>query len=306
VPVTVWPSATRSPPSTQVFSDPRRSSSGALTRWPAADQPGAGGNVRGTTGPSSSAQTTVTPAGGWVERSMTRALWGRTLGHYRPSKSAGAASVPPRPAGCDGPDCARRRSPARERPGPAHPASTHRTAGGRPPPGCRRPAGPAGRSVLADQGDQLATLGLVEPAWPTRPGSVTEPVDPVGVAAVQPLPHGLGVTAQPGGDLAGPLAVPASDHDTGPQDPVGRRMAAGREPAQGALLVGISRWSGVQQRRHGQWAPYGRIPGWTGTDGAFNYIPNLRNAALVLQPHLLFASLVVCAAGAGLMAASPS
>jgi hypothetical protein len=27
---------------------------------------------------------------------------------------------------------------------------------------------------------------------------------------------------------------------------------------------------------------------------------------LVLQPHLLFASLVVCAAGAGLVAASPS
>ena len=69
------------------------------------------------------------------------------------------------------------------------------------------PDQPAGR-VLADQGDQLATLGLVEPAWPTRPGSVTEPVDTVGVEAVQPLPHGLGVTAQPGGDLAGPLAVP--------------------------------------------------------------------------------------------------
>lgn len=66
VQVTVWPSATRSPPYTQVFSDPRLYSSGALTRWPSADQPGAGGNVRGTTGPSSSAQTTVTPAGGWV------------------------------------------------------------------------------------------------------------------------------------------------------------------------------------------------------------------------------------------------
>src|SRR4029453_17534060 len=107
----------------------------------------------------------------------------------------------------------------------------------------------------ADQGDQLATLGLVEPAWPTRPGSVTEPVNTVGVEAVQPLPHGLGVTAQPGGDLAGPLAVPASDHDAGAQDPVSRRVAAGgggREPAQDALLVGISRWSGVQQRRHGQ------------------------------------------------------
>src|SRR5512133_2587598 len=196
---------------------------------------------------------------------MTRALLGRTLGHYWPSKSAGAASVPPPPAGSGGPDCARWRSPARGRPGPAHLGSIRRAAGGRPQPGCRRlPGQPTGR-VLADQGDQLATLGLVEPAWPTRPGSVTKPVDTVGVEAVQPLPHGLGVTAQPGGDLAGPLAVPASGHDAGAQDPVGRRVAAGREPAQGALLVGISRWSGVQQRRHGQWAPYGRIPGWTGT-----------------------------------------
>src|SRR4029453_10385231 len=92
------------------------------------------------------------------------------------------------------------------------------------------PDQPTGR-VLADQGDQLATLGLVEPAWPTRPGSVTEPVNTVGVEAVQPLPHGLGVTAQPGGDLAGPLAVPASDHDAGAQDPVSRRVAAGARAA---------------------------------------------------------------------------
>ena len=139
---------------------------------------------------------------------MTRALLGRTLGHYWPSKSAGAASVPPPPAGCDGPDCARSRSPAHGRPGPAHPASTHRAAGvDRGQGAVGLPDQPAGR-VLADQGDQLATLGLVEPAWPTRAGSVTEPVDTVGVEAVQPLPHGLGVTAQPGGDLAGPLAVP--------------------------------------------------------------------------------------------------
>src|SRR4029450_6637085 len=160
---------------------------------------------------------------------MTRALLGRTLGQDWPSTSADAASVPPPPAGCDGPDCARSRSPARGRPGPAHRGSTHRAAGGRPPPGAvGLPDQPAGR-VLADQGDQLATLGLVEPAWPTRPGAVTEPVQRLGVEAVPPLPPGLGVTAQPGGDLAGPLAVPASDHDAGAQDPVGRGMAAGRE-----------------------------------------------------------------------------
>jgi hypothetical protein len=66
VQVTACPSATRSPPYTQVLSTPRLYSSGALTRRPSADQAGAGGNVRGVTGPSSSAQTTVARAGGWV------------------------------------------------------------------------------------------------------------------------------------------------------------------------------------------------------------------------------------------------
>ncbi|MFD7996790.1 hypothetical protein [Streptomyces mexicanus] len=35
-----------------------------MMRWPSGDQPGAGGNVRGITGPTSSAQTTVAPSGG--------------------------------------------------------------------------------------------------------------------------------------------------------------------------------------------------------------------------------------------------
>jgi hypothetical protein len=37
-------------------------------------QPGAGGKLRGITGPSSSAQITVVSSGGVVERAMTRAL----------------------------------------------------------------------------------------------------------------------------------------------------------------------------------------------------------------------------------------
>ncbi|GHE13699.1 hypothetical protein [Streptomyces alanosinicus] len=37
-----------------------------LERWLSGDQPGAGGNVRGITGPSSSVQTTVAPSGGQV------------------------------------------------------------------------------------------------------------------------------------------------------------------------------------------------------------------------------------------------
>jgi transposase len=48
-------------PETHTFSGPRRYSRGALMRWPSGDQPGAGGNVRGLTGPSSSTSRTVAP-----------------------------------------------------------------------------------------------------------------------------------------------------------------------------------------------------------------------------------------------------
>jgi hypothetical protein len=45
-----------------------------LMRCPSGDQPDAGGKLRGITGPSSSAQTTVTSGGGVVSRAMTVAL----------------------------------------------------------------------------------------------------------------------------------------------------------------------------------------------------------------------------------------
>ncbi len=64
--VIACPSATRSLPQAQVLSAPREYSSGALIRCPPGDQPGAGGKVRGITGPSSPAQTTAEPAGGAV------------------------------------------------------------------------------------------------------------------------------------------------------------------------------------------------------------------------------------------------
>lgn len=46
-------------------------------RWPSADQPGAGAQVRGITGPNSSVQMVVDPAGGWVEWVRTAVLLGR-------------------------------------------------------------------------------------------------------------------------------------------------------------------------------------------------------------------------------------
>ncbi len=58
------PSRTRRAPYTQTFSSPRLYSRGALMRWPLEDQPGAGANVRGIRGPSSSVQMVVDPSGG--------------------------------------------------------------------------------------------------------------------------------------------------------------------------------------------------------------------------------------------------
>lgn len=64
----------------QVVSGPREYAEGALVRCPSPDQPGAGGNVRGTTGPSSSAQTTVELSGGVVWRPMIRCPFGTNSG----------------------------------------------------------------------------------------------------------------------------------------------------------------------------------------------------------------------------------
>src|SRR5207247_5782667 len=91
------PSATRSPPETQAFSGPREYSSGALTRCPPGDQPGAGGKVRGITGPSSSAQITVEPAGGAVQSSTMRVLSVPTPGRRSPTGCGSAARAPARP-----------------------------------------------------------------------------------------------------------------------------------------------------------------------------------------------------------------
>jgi hypothetical protein len=53
-------------PKTQTLSGLRRYSRGALLRCPSGDQPGAGGNGRGVTGPRSSTPRTVAFVGGAV------------------------------------------------------------------------------------------------------------------------------------------------------------------------------------------------------------------------------------------------
>lgn len=64
--VNLVPSRMRKPPYTHVLSVPRTYSGRSLIRRPPGDQAGTDGKVRGVTGPSSSAQITVVPGGGWV------------------------------------------------------------------------------------------------------------------------------------------------------------------------------------------------------------------------------------------------
>lgn len=55
----------REPPYTHVLSLPRAYSSRSLIRCPSGGQAGAGGKVRGGTGPGSSVRITVVAGGGW-------------------------------------------------------------------------------------------------------------------------------------------------------------------------------------------------------------------------------------------------
>jgi hypothetical protein len=90
------PSRTRKAPYTQTFSSPRLSSKGAFMRCPWEDQPGAGAKVRGITGPSSSVQMVVDPAGGWVEWVTTAVRIADNVFVIAPPPTLGLAPARPR------------------------------------------------------------------------------------------------------------------------------------------------------------------------------------------------------------------
>jgi hypothetical protein len=113
--VITWPSRTRNAPYTHTFSGPLQESMEALMRCPSADQPGAGGKVRGTTGPSSSVQMVVDPLGGRVEWVTTVVLLGRSLCRYSLPSSESDASVCPPARTCAGSGCMVMRSPSNTR-----------------------------------------------------------------------------------------------------------------------------------------------------------------------------------------------
>jgi putative transposase len=61
----------------------------------------------------------------------------------------------------------------------------------------------------------------------------------------------------------------------------------------------------AELRRRGWVVNHKRVERLMAAHGIVGHRPH-RRRGLILQPHLLFASLVVCAAGAGLVAASPA
>jgi hypothetical protein len=76
----------------------------------------------------------------------------------------------------------------------------------------------------AGQLDDPAALVLADPPGQARTGQVGQPVQAIGVEAVQPLGDRLGVAAQPLGQLADADALPAGGDDAGALDQAGRRM----------------------------------------------------------------------------------
>src|SRR5215472_1324691 len=127
-------------------------------RWPVADQPGAGGKLLLTTGPSSSVQSVVDPGGGAGEWVTTAVLLGRRLGRAAPPSCASGASAPAtRPV--DAPNLAAfeplcpRLGPL----GPAHPGSTGPILPRRARPGPPR----AARAVRAEAAGRAREGGCV-------------------------------------------------------------------------------------------------------------------------------------------------
>ena len=103
----------------------------------------------------------------------------------------------------------------------------------------------------AGQGDDPAAIMLGQAPRSAGSWPVAEPLDALGVEAVQPLPHRLGVAAQPCGDLGGAQAVPAVGDHLGTLDPVAGCVPGAGQLADGVLFGGVDRWSGEQQDGHG-------------------------------------------------------
>jgi hypothetical protein len=122
-------------------------------RWPERDQAGAGGNVRGTTGPRSSRQRVVAPVGGSVEQATTAVLVGRRPWRLWPCScpsSGCAASGRRRCAGCGARGCGHAGCRALGPQQPVQRASSPR----RPPLGC-----PPGRVSRRGSGSVAQGLG---------------------------------------------------------------------------------------------------------------------------------------------------
>jgi heavy metal translocating P-type ATPase len=114
--------------------------------------------------------------------------------------------------------------------------------------------------LRAGQLDDPTPLVLADASGHARAGQVGQPVDAVGlVEAVQPLVHGLGVAAEPLGELGDAGPVPACGDDAGALDQAGggvagaaslRRVCSSAGSVAGrAYSGGLAMWSPSSARR---------------------------------------------------------
>jgi hypothetical protein len=221
-------------------------------RCPSGDQPGAGGKLRGITGPNSSAQAHRRRLGRGGGAGDDLGLFG--------AKSGSVLVVHDRVGRQRTPSARRmRRTWLRATAMPSAWARSARAsrvqcagavgwagASSPSPPWTSRPGGAErARAMMRPRSVSVRRRGSAG-SWP-----VTEPVDALGVEPVQPLPHRLWVAAQLLGDLGGAQAIPAvGDHRRAP-DPVAGCVPGAGQLADGALFGRVDRWSGEQQDGHG-------------------------------------------------------
>src|SRR6478752_6019853 len=105
---------------------------------------------------------------------------------------------------------------------------------------------PSGRGRTRRR-DEFPASDLGDAWLASRSGPVAEPGQALGVEPVDPLAHGLHVTAQLGRDGAGAQALPAERDHLRPHDPVGRGVTGPGRPADLSLLAGVHRWTRMQQ-----------------------------------------------------------
>jgi hypothetical protein len=106
------------------------------------------------------------------------------------------------------------------------------------------------RWTTLGQSDDLASLGFGQAGFASRSGSISQPVEPFGIEASDPLANGLRMTSEFPSNPRRAQPFPTPDNHPGPQDPIAGRVSALGQSAHLALFGSIARRFGAQQFRH--------------------------------------------------------